>query len=103
MQEQHQEWVGKNFPMSIGKPWDALLGIVEEVGELAHAELKLKQGIRGTQDELVDECRDAIGDLFVYMMSYCNAREWDMQQIVELTWDKVRRRDWTADPLKGGE
>jgi len=38
------------------------MGLVEEVGELAHAHLKNEQGIRGTPEEHVQAKVDAIGE-----------------------------------------
>lgn len=64
--EERDEWVAKNFPDSYKT--DSLLGVVEELGELAHAHLKSKQGIRGTKAEHDEAAKDAIGDLVVYLL-----------------------------------
>jgi NTP pyrophosphatase (non-canonical NTP hydrolase) len=64
--EERDKWVAKNFPDSYKT--DTLLGVVEELGELAHAHLKSKQGIRGTQSEHDEAAKDAIGDLVVYLL-----------------------------------
>lgn len=100
-QQEHDEWVRKNFPMSIGKPEDALLGLVEEVGELAHASLKQRQNIRGTFEQHEADMRDAVGDIFVYLCSYCNAKGWSLAQIVEDVWSAVKQRDWTKNAVDG--
>ncbi len=47
-----------------------LLGICEEAGELCHAQLKMEQGIRGSQESLEAEFVDAIGDIAIYMLNY---------------------------------
>lgn len=53
-------WVAHNFP---GQPaWHALLGIVEELGELDEAS--------AAQDE--DALRDAIGDAAIFLANYCS-------------------------------
>ncbi len=46
-----------------------VLGICEESGELCHAHLKLEQGIRGNQDQLRAEAKDAIGDICIYALN----------------------------------
>jgi NTP pyrophosphatase (non-canonical NTP hydrolase) len=101
LQASHRTWVNANFPLQLSH--QPLLGLVEEVGELAHAQLKMEQGIRGSVEEQHAYKIDAIGDIFIYLMSYCNASGLDLEDIVIHTWEKVKRRDWQADPLHGGE
>lgn len=102
LQEEHRPWLQHNFPEA--KPHEPLLGIQEEVGELAHAHLKYEQGIRGyTRSKFQDEAEDAIGDQLIYLASYCNLNFLDLQTCMERTWEKVKQRDWIADPEKGGQ
>jgi NTP pyrophosphatase (non-canonical NTP hydrolase) len=91
--------VNKNFPLQ--KKYQPLLGLVEEVGELAHAHLKDEQEIRGHAHEA--EKLDAVGDIFVYLMSYCNASGYDLEEIILDTWRTVEQRDWRKDPVSGGQ
>jgi NTP pyrophosphatase (non-canonical NTP hydrolase) len=77
------------------------LGVVEEVGELAHANLKEKQGIRGTTEEHIEAEKDAVGDILIYLTGYCSYRGWDMLELFEQTAEQVMKRDWLADPSKG--
>jgi NTP pyrophosphatase (non-canonical NTP hydrolase) len=101
-QDEHREWVAHNFPDQ--KSYEPLLGLVEEVGELSHAHLKFEQGIRGMDDMNVMLAKiDAVGDIFIYLMSYCNANYIDLEVAIEDTWTRVKNRDWQADPEKGGE
>ena len=94
-------WANQNFQT---RPLHrAVLGICEEAGELAHAQLKLEQGIRGTRVEHIAEMKDALGDLMIYMADLCYLRGFDFEEIVRETWQKVSQRDWTKDPKKGGE
>ena len=44
-QREQKEWAARNFREHVA--WHALLGLMEEVGELSHAHLKTVQGIRG--------------------------------------------------------
>jgi NTP pyrophosphatase (non-canonical NTP hydrolase) len=99
MQAEHSRWLSHNFPHQ--RNHEPLLGLMEEVGELAHAHLKSAQGIREIDAEL--DKVDAIGDIFIYLMSYCNSNGVDLEKAIAVTWDRVRTRDWQADPKKGGE
>jgi NTP pyrophosphatase (non-canonical NTP hydrolase) len=102
LQSEHGEWVKHNFPDQL--PHQPLLGLAEEVGELSHAHLKHEQGIRGySTTEYFAEAEDAVGDIMVYLASYCNANHIDLEGATERTWARVKKRDWIADPVKGGE
>lgn len=80
-----------------------VLGICEEAGELAHAQLKLEQGIRGTYEEHIAEMKDALGDIMIYAMDLCYVRGFDLEDIIGETWRNVSQRDWTKDKTKGGD
>jgi len=101
LQEENKVWADHNFPDS--KPYRPLLGAVEEIGELAHAQLKSEQGIRGTQAEHHAAKIDAVADIIIYLADYCNQAGIDMQSAVQKTWVRVRERDWKKDPQAGGE
>ena len=98
-QYEHSRWLDRNFPGQRG--FEPLLGLVEEVGELSHAHLKLAQGIRGTRDELIAQKEDAVGDIFIYLISYCCANELSLRNCIEDTWHRVQARDWVANPQDG--
>jgi NTP pyrophosphatase (non-canonical NTP hydrolase) len=99
IQVEHAIWEKSNFgDTTMGK---AFLGMVEEIGELAHHDLKESQGIRVNEDHIAG-AQDCVGDIVIYMVSYCNARGWDLQEIIEKTWDKVSKRDWTKNKINGG-
>ena len=101
MQDEHKVWVDHNFPGQ--DPHQPLLGMVEEIGELTHAHLKGEQGIRGL-DSTFDMMRmkaDAIGDLFIFGLSYCNANGLDMEKCIEHAWEEVKKRDWIKHPTDG--
>ena len=102
LQGEHKEWMDYNFPHQM--PHQPLLGITEEVGELAHVHLKAEQGIRRLGgDDGFDLRRDALGDIFVYMLSYCNSNHIDLEEAITSTWARVKKRDWVEDPDRGGE
>ena len=97
IQEQHRIWTDHNFPNAPSD--DSLIGAFEEMGELAHAHLKRKQGIRGNNHEA--EARDAIGDIIIYLLHYCTSNGWKMSDIIQETWDEVSKRDWIKNPENG--
>ena len=99
LQTEHQIWVHHNFPNQ--QVWEPLLGLQEELGELSHAYLKFVQGIRGNDHR--NEMYDAVGDLFIYLMSFCNAAGFELETCIMRAWGLVKQRDWRADPVSGGE
>jgi len=99
LQQEVGEWSRKNFPNNT--PNNPFLGMVEEVGELAHALLKADQGIRGTAAEHEEAAMDAVGDILVFMADFCERKGWSMQEIIEEVWDRVKHRDWTKNKKDG--
>lgn len=102
LQDEVGEWARRNFGPSTAMGYGALLGAVEEIGELAHHHLKQVQGIRGTPAEHEAAAQDAIADTIIYLADYCHTRGFDFQRIVEKTWARVRERDWTRNKVDGG-
>jgi len=103
LQEEHNEWSLYNF----GKASEdnagldrGFYGIVEEVGEMSHALLKERQNIR-TNENHREDVEDALGDIFIYMLAYCNDNNLDLEQIVHETWDRVSKRDWKKNTVDG--
>jgi NTP pyrophosphatase (non-canonical NTP hydrolase) len=80
-----------------------LVKMQSAVRKLCHAILKSEQGIRGTHEQHMLDAQDAIGDMLVYLADVCATYGFDMQDIAERTWAKVRVRDWQSDPASGGE
>lgn len=68
--EERNAWIAHNFPNETeGTPGlSSIYGVIEELGELAHAHLKQDQQIRGDATKHEADARDAIGDLSVYLM-----------------------------------
>lgn len=98
--EEHKQWAEKNF--GTNRPYqDPLMGLVEEVGELHHALLKQRQGIRGEYLKHLLEVCDAVGDITLYLMDFCNVYGIDYEVAVRTTWEKVKGRDWKAYPQTG--
>lgn len=95
LQYEQAKWAQQNFGDQ--PSWQPLLGLVEEVGELAHAHLKHAQGIRNHEGHEA-LAKDAVGDIMIFLASYCSRRGWDLESIAEETWERVKQRDWRADP-----
>lgn len=70
IQEEHKTWAAKNFPNS--KSDHPLLGVIEELGELCHAQLKEEQEIRTPPEGWQVHKKDAVGDIMIYLIDYCN-------------------------------
>lgn len=101
LQTEHRKWVEHNFP---GESLEQrTLGVCEEAGELAHAVLKMKQGIRGDTEKHELDAQDALGDLFIFAMGVADELRVDLGTVILETWERVKTRDWQADPLHGGE
>lgn len=64
--QDRNEWEARNFPTSGLR--HAVLGVIEEIGELAHSHLKADQEIRGSEEEHAIAARDAIGDALIYLI-----------------------------------
>ena len=99
IQAEHHEWEQANFPDK--KPHQPVFGMVEEVGELCHALLKSEQCIRGDAEKHQADAKDAIGDVFIYMLSFCTMNGWSFTEIAEETWEQVKARDWKRNPESG--
>ena len=93
-QHQVQKWTERNFPDH--RQYQPLLGIMEELGELAHAHLKGEQGIRHTPEEIQAMKIDAVGDIVVFLADYCNMNGIILEEDIRDTWQKVMQREWTA-------
>lgn len=99
LQVELKKWAKKNFPKT--SAIEQFLGIVEEVGELSHCVLKTKQKIRGgIVDKRLEEI-DAIGDIAIYLINFCNYRGYDFELCLSTTAGEVLQRDWRRYPQNG--
>jgi len=99
LQQRRDTWVSYNFP---GQDMPhSLLGAVEELGELSHHYLKMKQGIRGTDVMHRDEMADAVADCVIYLAGVASYLGLDYGQLVTETWKRVEMRDWVKYPKTG--
>jgi NTP pyrophosphatase (non-canonical NTP hydrolase) len=98
IQEEVKVWEKKNFGDRPG--WQPLLGLQEEVGELAHHYLKRAQGIRISEDHNAG-IADAVADIVIYLLDFCNTEGIDLEATLKATWQEVSKRDWTKNRLNG--
>ena len=98
IQQEVAAWVSHNFPNH--HSWHPILGMQEELGELSHAYLKRTQGVRTTENHDA-AIEDAVGDLLIYLLDFCNTQGIDARDVLHRTWLQVRKRDWTIDSAKG--
>lgn len=94
-------WRQKNFPDADAS--QQFLGMVEELGELAHARLKHEQGIRdlGGIDAFEQAEQDALGDLLIYLLGYCSYRGLNLAHLIDDVAREVMKRDWIMYPSTG--
>ena len=100
LQRDLHNWRKRNFPTT-ATVTHQFMGMVEELGELAHAMQKQAQGIRGTFEEHDAKQKDAIADLVIYAMGFCSARGWNFESLVEDTATDIMKRDWQRYPYNG--
>src|SRR5204862_215279 len=100
IQEEIKNWSYHNFGNH--PAYHPLMGIAEEVGELNHHFLKREQNIRTNEDH--DEgIEDAIADLMIYLMDFCNCEGIDLNITLNKTWEKVKKRDWKSNDKDGSQ
>lgn len=100
VQEEVSKWLRRQ-PFGEQKGWEPLLGIVEEVGELSHAYLKMTQGIRGSKREHEQKLADAVGDILIYLAGFCEANGIILEEAFFDAWKEVSGRDWAKFPKNG--
>lgn len=80
LQQEQAEWSLHNFGEQ--PSYYALLGIVEEVGELNQA-LFSYLSLEATWNNLCGEIEDAIGDVTVFAAHYCSHQEWYFKNLYD--------------------
>ena len=91
LQEEVHNWRNDNFPIS--NDTEMLLGVTEELGELAHAHLKQMQNIRVNENHNAN-IKDAIGDIVIFLMGYCSYRHLSLGACIIEAWLEVKDRNW---------
>lgn len=89
-----------------------LMGVMRHVGTPRERKIRAIEGnamktlfaLAGAVGTLCD--RQSLVDvenIVAFMWGYCELLGWDYEEIVCKTWEKVRQRDWKANPHDGGE
>lgn len=99
VQLEHRTWLNHNFPNQTIE--QTVLGMVEEVGELAHHLLKRAQGIRGDGVDHEAEIKDALADFIIFAMDLADREGFIIEDAVIEVWEQVRERDWVKFPHDG--
>lgn len=99
LQFERDRWVHHNFPND--REEDSLLGVIEEMGELAHHMLKRRQGIRGAGVDHEAEIRDACADLVIFLLGVASHEGFILMDAINEAWDVVKQRDWIKYPKNG--
>src|SRR5262245_19896682 len=100
LQKERAIWAQHNFPDQ--RPFELVLGVCEEAGELAHHFLKHYQGIRTNEDH-IEAMGDAVADCVIFLAGVCQELGLDFGVLVRDTWDVVKSRDWVAFPENGAD
>lgn len=104
-QAEVHEWSERNFGLvpnsQIPLRISSFLGMVEELGEIAHAILKMTQGIRGTREEHTEAIKDGIADLLVFTLDFCARNQMEAELLLDEVWKKVKQRDWNKNNQTG--
>lgn len=93
------EWERTHFPMAIGHPEQFVLGMAEEVGEVAHMVLKSIQKIREGKEGLTEEVKlqivDGVYDTLVFGLQLLSELGVEFEPgFSELIYKEILKRDW---------
>ncbi len=102
IQKENKVWAIYNF--GIVPLWQPMAGINEETGELNHHVLKRSQKIRTNEDHN-EGIKDAVADILLYLINFCNIEGIDLEKQLNETWAEVKQRNWrknkeTGKPIK---
>lgn len=94
LQKDLQAWQAENFPPENRTLELLTLGVCEEAGELAHAVLKSKQGIRNMGEaDIIDACCDTI----IYSLQVLSAMNVQAGPALSSTATQVMKRNWKKE------
>ena len=101
-QNELAEWQLRNFGSP--KPSDMIIGMTEELGELAHYFLKGSHGIReaANGNDVTDKISDAFGDVVVFGIQLMTCLGLDAEEELEKVLNEVLQRDFVSNPSGSG-
>lgn len=87
LQHEQAEWSRRNFGTD-RDPSHALMGIMEELGELGDAlnmayfrKMDTPIGPDRRFDQILEDVKDSIADLVIFSADYCTLKGWDMAKL----------------------
>lgn len=92
-QKELAKWHLRNFGIKTKKSEWQFIGLVEEVGELAHAILKRKQSIRNISHESIS---DAFADIVIFGIQIMTCENRNVEDVLQRTISEVLQRDWKS-------
>jgi NTP pyrophosphatase (non-canonical NTP hydrolase) len=94
LQRFHFGFLTSTFPNNDAD--DQLKGVLEELGELARAELKHKQNVGPHNDvaKVKADITDAVGDIIMYLMGYCSIKDIKISDCLDAALTEICTRDW---------
>lgn len=113
LQTENRIWAEYNFPEKsienpvlgvseeVGELSLAIMGLVESSGRLSHSVLKRKQNICGTNEQHLNDARNAVGDIVVFLSDVCNQLNFSLAKCVSDAWSEVRLRDFQNNRATG--
>lgn len=93
------DWAFGNFGPE--PAMNQIVGLAEEVGELARAVLKKERGIRGSDGEWHEEIEKEIGDVAISLLMVCNSVGVNFEEMLRERWEHVKARSVNHDPING--
>lgn len=97
-QKELAAWHLKNVGIKTKKSEWQFIGLVEEVGEMAHAILKRKQSIREVNHESI---ADAFADIVIFGIQIMTCEGRNVEDVLSRTISEVLQRDWKKYPVNG--
>ncbi len=101
-QNELNHWQRRNF--GVQQVTDMVLGMTEEVGELAHWIMKRKQGIReaASGGDFKEEIGNAFADVVIYGIQAMTYEGIDAEAVLTKTIEEVLKRDFVNNPSGQG-
>ena len=101
LQDRAVSYSKRNFGEHYGSGYRNLIGVMEELGELAHAQLKGEQNIKHTQEEILLMKIDAVGDILIFLANYCDSQGLAMGDCVLSALNEIEKRDFVKNQITG--
>ncbi len=88
-----------------GRAGHDLNQVTVPLGKLCHHFLKDEQGIRSNEDhrdQILIFMAEVVRTMWDHYDEARRDKSMTIDEVVRVTWQEVRKRDWVADPVRGG-